>query len=37
MARLLGVPKGLPLTAADARTVTGLIDRIFPVGPGPRA
>jgi pimeloyl-ACP methyl ester carboxylesterase len=33
MPRLLGVPKGLPLTAADTRTVTGLIDTIFPVVP----
>lgn len=33
MARLLGVPKGRPLTAADTRTVTGLIDGIFPVVP----
>ena len=31
MPRLLGVPKGLPLTGADTRTVTGLISSIFPV------
>jgi pimeloyl-ACP methyl ester carboxylesterase len=33
MARLLGVPRGLPLTAADTRTVTDLIGSIFPVVP----
>jgi pimeloyl-ACP methyl ester carboxylesterase len=33
MTRLFGVPKGLPLTAADARTLADLIDSIFPVVP----
>ena len=34
MARLAaGVPKGLPLTAADTRTLTDLIDSTFPVVP----
>ena len=30
--RLGGVPKGFPLTAADARAVTDIIDTTFPVG-----
>jgi pimeloyl-ACP methyl ester carboxylesterase len=33
MTQLFGVPKGLPLTAADRRTLTGLVDSIFPVVP----
>jgi pimeloyl-ACP methyl ester carboxylesterase len=33
LARLFGVPKGLPLTAADARTLAGLIGSMFPVVP----
>jgi pimeloyl-ACP methyl ester carboxylesterase len=33
MARLFGVPKGFSPTAADARTITDLIDSIFPVVP----
>jgi pimeloyl-ACP methyl ester carboxylesterase len=33
LARLFGVPKGLPLTAADARTLTGLTGSMFPVVP----
>lgn len=33
LARISGVPKGFPLTAADADTVTGIIDTFFPVVP----
>lgn len=33
MVRLGGVPKGFPLTAADARAVTDIIDTTFPVVP----
>ena len=33
LARLAGVPKGLPLTAADADVVAGIIDDMFPVVP----
>src|SRR5262245_24802818 len=33
LARVAGVPKGFPLTAADVRTVTDLTGAIFPVVP----
>lgn len=33
MIRLVGVPKGYPLTGADERFVSGIIDSIFPVVP----
>jgi pimeloyl-ACP methyl ester carboxylesterase len=33
LARLAGVPKGFPLTAADRRSVTGLTSTFFPVVP----
>jgi pimeloyl-ACP methyl ester carboxylesterase len=33
LARVAGVPKGFPLTAADARTVTDLTGTFFPVVP----
>jgi pimeloyl-ACP methyl ester carboxylesterase len=33
MARLAGVPKALPMTAADARFVTEFLDSLFPVRP----
>lgn len=33
LARIAGVPKGFPQTAADADAVTGIIDTFFPVVP----
>jgi pimeloyl-ACP methyl ester carboxylesterase len=33
LARIAGVPKGFPLTAADAGMVTGITDTFFPVVP----
>jgi pimeloyl-ACP methyl ester carboxylesterase len=33
LVRLMGVPKGLPLSTADARFVSEMLDSIFPVAP----
>ncbi len=33
LVRLMGVPKGFPLTAEDARFVSEMVDSIFPIAP----